>query len=160
MKNGLVAEKIMQTEVTTVRADQPLLAVYRIFVDQNLNGAPVLDDDGDVVGVVSARDLLRAAEEEQAAAREDLHYYFGSDTLGEAEWRSDLEDFEDRLSKRTVSEVMTRGVISVSADASVPEIVDKILTHRIHRVLVIDDDTEGGSLIGIVSVFDLVELLR
>ena len=79
---------MMQTEITTVGEDQPLLVAYRTFVDRNLNGAPVLDDAGAVVGVVSSRDLLRAAEEEQTAAREDLHYYFGSDTLGEAEWRS------------------------------------------------------------------------
>jgi len=39
------------------------------------------------------------------------------------------------------------------------EVVEKIMENRIHRVLVLDSGEHGGSLVGIISVFDLVQLL-
>ena len=54
---------------------------------------------------------------------------------------------------------MTADVVSVGPEATVREVVEKIMENRIHRVLVLDPGEHGGSLIGIISVFDLVQLL-
>ena len=155
-----IAEDIMERRVVTVSADSPLLAVYRLFVEEDISGAPVTDESGDVVGVISARDLLRTANETHDDAIMDLHYYESSPTFQGGEWLTDIEEFEDRLTHRSVSEVMTTGAIAVRRDASVAEIADLMLKHRIHRVLVIDEDNDEGPLVGLVSVFDLVSLLR
>lgn len=157
-----VAEEIMETRVVTVAADSPLLAVYRLFVEEDISGAPVLDDGGDVVGVISARDLLRIANETHDDAVMDLHYYEdggGSFSASAEEWMTDIEEFEDRLTQRSVSEVMTTGAISVPRDAPINEVAELMLKHRIHRVLVLDEENDEGPLVGLISVFDLVGLL-
>jgi CBS domain-containing protein len=155
-----VAEDIMERRVVTVAADSPLLAVYRLFVAEDISGAPVVDETGDVVGVISARDLLRSANETHDDAAMDLHYYENSASFDGEEWMTDIEEFEDRLTHRSVSQVMTTGAISVRRDAPINEIADLLLKHRIHRVLVVDDESDEGPLVGLVSVFDMVGLLR
>jgi CBS domain-containing protein len=155
-----VAEDIMEQRVVTVAADSPLLAVYRLFVQEDISGAPVVDDGGDVVGVISARDLLRIANETHDDAVMDLHYYEASPSFAPEEWMTDIEEFEDRLTQRSVSQVMTTGAISVRRDTPINEIADLFLKHRIHRVLVLDPDNDEGPLVGLVSVFDMVSLLR
>jgi CBS domain-containing protein len=155
-----VAADIMERRVVTVAADSPLLAVYRLFVAEDISGAPVVDETGDVVGVISARDLLRTANETHDDAAMDLHYYENAASFDGEEWMTDIEEFEDRLTHRSVSQVMTTGAISVRRDAPINEIADLLLKHRIHRVLVVDDESDEGPLVGLVSVFDMVGLLR
>ncbi len=155
-----VAEDIMEKRVVTVAADSPLLAVYRLFVEEDISGAPVVDEAGDVVGVISARDLLRTANETHDDAAMDLHYYENAASFKGEEWMTDIEEFEDRLTHRSVSQVMTTGAISVRRDAPINEIADLLLKHRIHRVLVLDEESDEGPLVGLVSVFDMVGLLR
>jgi CBS domain-containing protein len=155
-----VAEDIMERRVVTVAADSPLLAVYRLFVAEDISGAPVVDETGEVVGVISARDLLRTANETHDDAAMDLHYYENAASFDGEEWMTDIEEFEDRLTHRSVSQVMTTGAISVGRDAPINEIADLLLKHRIHRVLVVDDESDEGPLVGLVSVFDMVGLLR
>jgi len=154
------AEDIMETRVVTVSVDSPLLAVYRLFVEEDISGAPVVDDAGEVVGVVSVRDLLRTANETHDEAAMALHYYEGSPSFQDREWMTDIEEFEDRLSHRTVAEVMTTGAISVRRNSSISEIAGLLLKHRIHRVLVLDEENDEGPLVGLVSVFDMVDLLQ
>jgi CBS domain-containing protein len=155
-----VAEDIMETRVVTVASDSPLLAVYRLFVEEDISGAPVVDDGGDVVGVISARDLLRIANETHDDAVMDLHYYEnGGGSFSAEEWMTDIEEFEDRLTQRSVSEVMTAGAISVRRDTPINEIAELMLKNRIHRVLVLDEENDEGPLVGLISVFDLVGLL-
>jgi CBS domain-containing protein len=153
------AADIMESRVVTVSADMPLLNVYRLFVAEDISGAPVMNDTGDVVGVVSTRDLLRTANETHDEAAVDLHYYEGVFSFQEDEWKTDVQDFEDRLSQRSVSEVMTTGVISIRPDAPVSDVAALMHKHRIHRVLVLDEDNDEQALVGLVSVFDLVGLL-
>jgi len=154
-----IASDIMEPRVVTVSADAPLLSVYRLFVSEDISGAPVVNDMGDVVGVVSIRDLLRTANETHDEAAADLHYYEGGFSFQEDEWKTDVQDFEDRLSQRAVSDVMTTGVISINPDATVSDIASLMQKHRIHRVLVLDEDQDEQPLVGLVSVFDLVGLL-
>jgi len=155
-----VASDIMQRQVITVAADSPLLAVYRLFVEEDISGAPVVNETGDVVGVISSRDLLRVANETHDDAVMDLHYYEGAPSFTGEEWMTDIEEFEDRLTHRSVSQVMTTGAISVRRETPINEIADLFLKHRIHRVLVLDEENDGGPLVGLVSVFDMVGLLR
>jgi len=153
---GVVARDIMQAEVHTVGLDASLSEVYSTFVEEEISGAPVINDSGSVCGVISIRDLLRAVEEENGHAR-DESYYFREYAQGpRPDWVSDLEDFQDRLSRRVASEVMTARVISVKPNTSASKVAKLVRAHHIHRVLVID----GDELVGLISLFDLVELLE
>jgi predicted transcriptional regulator len=121
----------MQREVIAVAPETEVLDVHRLFVEEEIHGAPVCDDDGIVRGVVSTLDLLRIVREE-------------------------LEPTVVReLEGVTASDAMTAELVTVRPDASIAEVARKMLDQRIHRVLVI----EHRMLLGVITTFDLLRAL-
>ena len=121
----------METDLITVSPETPVVDVHRLFVEDEIHGAPVVDDDFRVVGVVSALDLLRVVGER-------------------------YDDFATRLDDVTASDAMTGIVVSVGPDATAAEIARVMRAQRIHRVLVID----GKELLGVITTFDLLAALE
>jgi CBS domain-containing protein len=154
------AKDIMQSTVITVGVDDPLSAVHRLFIDEEISGAPVVTDHGEVVGVITIRDLLRDHCEERDVERSDLEYFRDYVQLEVDDLRAHSETYVARLGERVASEVMTNLVVSVEPDASIQEVKRVVLENKIHRVLVAEQGEEGSSLSGIISLFDLVALLE
>jgi CBS domain-containing protein len=142
---------IMQTTVVAVAPSDPLTAVMRLLADEGIHGAPVVDDQRRIVGVISASDLVREAADATAAARPVQGYF-----------AEGVEEFPEGLGAmirdddRRVEDVMTESVLRVSPDTPVAEAARLLREHRVHRALV----TEGDELVGIVSSFDLIGLLE
>jgi CBS domain-containing protein len=154
------AEDLMQTQVVTVGTDDPIASVFRLFTDEEISGAPVVDEYGRVVGVVSIRDLLRSNSEEQENTQTDLDYFREGLAYAKSEGMVQDHDFEERVSHRMVSDVMTEGVIAVRRQTPIGDVVKIILDNRIHRVLVVDQGKNENVLAGLISLFDLVALLN
>lgn len=154
----LRAKDVMQTRVIRVGADDPLLSVHRLFCDEEISGAPVVAETGEVMGVVTIRDLLNKHRDGADCPDRELNYFRDGLVVDSAARSGDQDEFEG-LASCTVADVMSPEVIAVEPDSSITEIVDKILEFRVHRVLVLDPAEHGGSLVGIVSILDLVQLL-
>jgi CBS domain-containing protein len=150
------ARDLMQRDVITIDGAASLLDAQRLFVEEEISGAPVVDEDGRVIGVVSSRDLLRAVDEERDTAIVQTNYFRELEEFSGPDWRSMPEDFQDRLATRTVAEVMSPDVISVAPEAGVAEIARTLRQHRVHRVIVASED----QLVGLISTFDLIALLE
>jgi CBS domain-containing protein len=150
------AADVMERGVVSVSPETSLIDVLRLFVEEGIHGAPVIGDDGSLVGVVSSTDLLRAVSEEHESAGFASNRLF-QDVLefGPPAWTLP-EDFQDRLSGRRVSEVMTEGAVYVDESTRAREVAEQMQKHRIHRVWVVG----GGRLTGVVSSFDLLPLVR
>jgi CBS domain-containing protein len=153
---ALTARDIMETRVITLSPNDPLSSVYRLFFDEEIHGAPVVDEQGRVLGILTTMDLLRVASDEGDTTRGDPSYLRELFELSEVDWEGTSDGFIDRLREHTVAEFMTEDVACVSTEASVPEIARTLRQNRIHRVLVI----EGDILRGIISTSDLVALLE
>jgi len=135
---SLLARDVMEPNVLTIRADMRFRDVQHLFVQTGCSGAPVVDDRGAVVGVVSAMDLLRAADQ---AYDDDID-------PGEG----DAPD----VGVLTALDLATPEAVWVSPDASVAHIARAMREHGIHRVLV----GTNGKLAGIISTFDLIRVVR
>jgi CBS domain-containing protein len=150
------ARDVMQTYLISVNPETPLLEVHRLFVDEEINGAPVVDETGRLLGVISSVDLLRAVEEEHDAASSGSSYFRDFLELSGPDWQEGPDNFQARLGERTVSDAMTRGGITVAPDTLISDVAASLRKHRIHRVFVVD----GEQLCGVISTFDLVALLE
>jgi CBS domain-containing protein len=150
------ARDIMQTSLITVTPDTPLINVHRLFTDDEISGAPVVEDDGRLVGVISAVDLIRATQTEHESGAAGPTYFRDFIPYSGPDWTAWPEDFQDRLRELRVEDAMTEGAISVAPDAPVSEVARVMRERRIHRVLVVDQ----GTLVGVISAFDLVALLE
>ena len=149
------ARDIMECKMLTVSPDLPLIDAHRLFAEGEIHGAPVVSDDGALLGVVSSADLLRAVADEHGAGRIDSHYLRDFVEFSGPDWASFPADFQDRLREVRVSDVMTSEVVWVSPDMVVADVARTLCEQRVHRVLVMD----GERLAGLISTFDLVGLL-
>jgi CBS domain-containing protein len=147
---------VMQTHLITVDPELPLVDAHRLFVEEEIHGAPVVDERGRLLGVLSSSDLLRAVEEEHQSGSAQPRYLRGELEFSGPDWAYVPRDFQDRLSQLVVADAMTRGGVTVAPDAPVAEAARLMREHRIHRVPVV----EHGVLVGIVTSFDLVALLE
>lgn len=153
------ARDVMQTEVLVLNASDSLLEAHQFFLRHDITGAPVVDDDGRLVGVVSISDLMRAEDEDHDVSRTVADYF--SESSSYANPNFDLDDLREGLSEIPVSEVMTEDPICVAPDCPISEIAALIRKHRIHRVLVASPGPEAELEIeGIITLFDLVSLLE
>lgn len=151
-----LAREIMETQILTVSPDSPLADVQRLFVEEEIHGAPVVDDTGAIVGVISSADVLRAVSERHApdgmtaAYLQEMVEFSSSDP-----WRVP-DDLAERLSGQSASDYMTLDPVCVAPDTTIQEVARTLSRDRIHRVLVVD----GEHLVGLISTFDLVRLLE
>ncbi len=150
----LTAADVMTRGVQTVGADWTLDELRTFLVAHSITGAPVCDEAGKLVGVISATDLMRAAAEQDGTTENEHLYALGFDRrLDEDELRGlHLE----AGSTTRVREVMTPLVFEVTPDASLFTVADMMTRGRIHRVFV----SRGTKLEGVVSALDLVRVLR
>jgi len=150
----VLARDMMRTDTITLSPELPLVEAQRVLVEEGISGAPVVDEAGQVVGVVSASDLLRAVSEEHDTGMTQTSYFRDTLPFSVSDGSQDVEDFQDRLEKLTMSDAMTKDIVSVPPGASLREVAATLRNHRVHRVLVV----EGTRLLGIISSFDFVEL--
>ena len=166
---------VMKTDVVTAPADLPLGDFVRLLTEERISGTPVVDEAGDVVGVASYADVVRAARRQTEAALDE-----GGEAAGppcappaDAERGSTFfrapgrgpelvellhhQDMPEDLGDCTVGDVMTPALFWVRPEASLAEAASLLSEVHVHRALVFD----GDALVGIVTAFDLLaELSR
>ncbi|HTO12222.1 MAG TPA: CBS domain-containing protein [Candidatus Binatia bacterium] len=126
----------MSRRVTTVRPDSPLGAAARLMRDRAIRHLPVVDGSGQLVGIVTARDLRQAL--------------FAPAVQAEG---ADLRALLDGL---TVADVMTRGVVSVRAVASIRDAARLMYERRLGALPVV----ERGRLVGILTESDVLRAFQ
>lgn len=151
----VTARDLMRTDVVTVTYSAPLSEVERVLSDNRISGAPVVDEVGRIIGVVSVRDLIdKYASDPDARPRRGQGFFELSTEELEDE---DYDAFEvPAESEDTARDVMTGQIHTVPGAAGLKEIAEAMCKHKVHRVLVEDD----GRLLGLISTLDILEALR
>ena len=134
----------MRIDIVTARPNMNVSDVASQMVRSHVSGMPVVDDEDNLIGIVSEGDLLRRAE-----AGTDRHRPRWIQILmGSAR----LADEYVKSHALKVKDVMTSNVVSVDAADSLDTAVDLMERHRVKRLPVVSD----GKLIGILSRADVL----
>jgi CBS-domain-containing membrane protein len=145
------AEDVMTTDVVTVAPETSVQDLAALLANHGISGVPVVDAANNLVGLVSEGDLLHRTETgtERRTQRRRVRWLdaFGSD-------RDAARDYV-RSHGRTVRDVMTRDVITVTETTELDEVANLLETKRVKRVPVV----RNGKVIGIVSRANLVRAL-
>lgn len=160
--------EVMHTEVTTIREDATVRDLARLLSREGIGGAPVVDTDDRVVGVVSATDVLALAAREPATGTvHPARSGPGPDGPLEGYYEDAGGPHPDAgplvlslvppawLDDRTVGDIMSRTRHAVRPKTSLDDLARLFLRTGIHRALVMDD----GGLVGIVTTFDVLRCL-
>ena len=138
---------VMVRDVVTVHPDMDVAEAVKLLIEHDVSALPVLNNEGNLVGVLSEADLIHRAEIGTEKHRPWwLEAVTGGSTLA--------EEFAKSHGKK-VGEVMTDGVISVTEETPLSEIAALFERKRIKRVPVVKD----GKLVGIVSRSNLIQAL-
>jgi CBS domain-containing protein len=141
------AKDVMTPNVISIAPDASVLEALRLMLQHQISGLPVVDRNGDLVGIVTEGDFLRRTETGTERKRPRwLEFLVGPGTLARDYVRSHA---------RRVEEVMTSEVETVSEEAQLGDIVNLMEKRRIKRVPVLRD----GRLAGIVSRANLLRAL-
>ena len=152
MKNSTKVRDIMTAQVVTLRESDSLAEAWKILSKHHVSGAPVLDDNEDLVGVISQTDLMREAYGEAFRGFAKESYFMSMPVVDETYWPIS----DNTLHTTTVEEAMNPDVITAKADDDVALLAAMMRHHHIHRVIV----TDNSKVAGIVSSLDLLALLE
>ena len=139
------ARDVMVSPVITVKPDSLVKDVAKIFLERRISGAPVIDDQGKLAGIVSEGDLVYRSE---IGTQRSHPYWF----LEMAKPETLAAEYV-KAHARTVADIMTRDVITATPITSLNEIAGLFERHAIKRVPII----ENGQLVGIVSRANLIQ---
>lgn len=140
----------MQPDPISILRDTPFLEVLHLFVVGRIGGAPVVDERGNVLGMLSATDLLRVVDQ---ACDEDLD---PEPPREGSEARTDDAELPERLSRLKAIDVVTPDAVWVAPSTSAARVAQLMRAEGIHRVLVGDE----RRLAGILTAFDLVKAVE
>jgi CBS domain-containing protein len=145
-----LAKDIMSPEPVCVELGMSIREVVRMFEENEISGAPVVDGGGRLVGVVSRSDLIRRYREgETDLDASTLIELFGSDDDGEG---------TDPMSEKfiPVDDIMTADTVTAAPSTSLHDVASKMVGSRVHRVIIVDTEEIP---VGIVTSLDLVKAL-
>lgn len=146
----MLARDIMNRNVISVQEDATIEELAGILTENHISGAPVINKEGKMVGIVSDADLIH---KETNPRTPGFFNILGAIIYvsGVARFR---EDFK-KLAATKTSEIMTPDVITVGGDAEIEEVAALMVDHGIKRIPVL----ENGAIVGIVGIADIVKTL-
>jgi CBS domain-containing protein len=142
--------EIMVAPPVTVDADASVMQVARVLLEQRLPGVPVVDKQGNLLGVVTEADLI--------VRNANLHFprfltFIDSlmPTGGVREFEAELR----RMLATSAREVMSDRLVTIGQDADVADAATMMLDKHANPLPVLED----GTLVGTISRTDLVRLM-
>ena len=151
MSAEIQAKDIMQANVICVAPDATLAEVRDLFACYRISSAPVVDEEG-LVGVISASDIIRVAMAKDVDDFPENSYFVGLPPLYGAE----LNALQEQLEERVAEEAMSTEVHTASPEDRISILAVSMRHHQIHRLIII----EGKKVVGIVTAFDLIQVLE
>jgi CBS domain-containing protein len=146
----LTAGDVMTKEVITVKKETTIRDLAELFARHRISSAPVVDDSGAMIGIVTETDLV---EQDKS-----LHI---PTVISIFDWVIYLESdkkFEKELKKmtgQTVGDIYTEDVVQVSPATPVSDVANLISSRKVNSIPVVD----GIRLVGIVSRIDLIRTM-
>ncbi len=145
--NVMKARDVMVSPVITVKPSAAVKDVAKLFLARHISGAPVVDDSGKVVGIVTEGDLMFRAE----IGTQRPHPIWFRQLAGEDVLAAEYV----KARARTVADVMSRNLVTAAPDASLNEVAALLERNAIKRLPIM----RGDELVGIVSRANILQAL-
>ncbi|MFH2137761.1 MAG: CBS domain-containing protein [Candidatus Omnitrophota bacterium] len=143
----MIAEQIMSTEVTTVLPSLQIRELAILFVDRNISGAPVTDDEGDFLGIVTEEDLI--FQDKKIHLPTFLNFFSKIIPLGMAQMEEEIK----KICGTLVNDVMQKEPNTISKEATIEDIATIMTEQKTYYLTVL----ENSRVVGVVTKRDLIK---
>jgi CBS domain-containing protein len=140
------AADLMTRNVVTVTPETRVEDLCDLFRERRITGAPVVDGEGRLVGIVSKDDVIfrrQGGAGDRPRQEADIGTLFTGGFVGFAPASGNGD--------ARVADIMTRDVISAPEDARIEDLCRLMWDRRVHRIPIVS----GAVLVGIVSALDI-----
>ena len=148
-------EDAMEVNVVKFKSTDKIVDVAQILRNNKISGAPVVNEENHVVGILSEGDIMRMLEIHSPKINLILPAPLDLIELPvkmKHEMDELAEDME-RASSVLIGDIMTKKVVTISKDAEISDAAELMDSHHIKRLPVVD---ENHKLIGIVTRGDII----
>ena len=145
----LKAKDIMTKKVITINKDASIEELSELLLENKISGVPVMDDDNNLVGVVTEADII--------VQDSTLHFPAYFKLFDGIIYLESLNKFKRNLKKHLatrIEDIMTRKMKTITPETPVSEIADIMLKQKINRLPVLN---KKNKLFGIVTRADIVK---
>ena len=146
----LKAIDIMTPDPLTLSPDTDIRTAVTLLIEKKINGAPVVDGDGKLLGVLCQSDLV--AQQKQVTMPSIFALLDGFIAL------SSREDFEHEIQKiaaTKVSQAMTVNPKTITPQTPIDEIATVMVNEKLYTLPVMD----SGKVVGVVGKEDILRTL-
>ena len=141
---------IMTTEVITVKKNTSLQDLARILYQNHINGVPVVDDNGRLIGIICESDLIRKNKKLHIPTVVTIF-----DAVFYLESPKKIEKEIARINATKVEELYTKEVFTVDEKTEIDEIATFMTQKKVYTIPVVD----GDRLVGVIGKADLIRTL-
>jgi CBS domain-containing protein len=141
---------LMTPNPIQIAPETAVAEIARILIEHRINGVPVTDTEGRLLGIVTEGDLVHRAADERLEPRESIW----KENFYRSVFRRRTPE-PDKAEGRTAEQVMTQDVLTVAPDSNVTVAARLLADHNIKSLPVIENER----LIGIIWRFDLIKRL-
>ena len=148
-------ENAMKKDVIKFNEMDKIVDVAQSFRDNKISGAPVVDENNKVVGVISEGDIMRLLEVHSPKINLILPAPLDLIELP-VRMKYELDEIAEdmqRAGSTVIDQIMTKKVVKIGPDASISDAAELMDSHKVKRLPVVNDD---GKLIGIVTRGDII----
>jgi CBS domain-containing protein len=148
-------EDAMQKDVIKFNELDKIVDVAQSFRDNKISGAPVVDKENKVVGVISEGDIMKLIEVHSPKINLILPAPLDLIELP-LRMKYELDEVAEDMQKAgstVIDQIMTKKIITISPDASISDAAEMMDKHKIKRLPVVNGE---GKLIGIVTRGDII----
>jgi predicted transcriptional regulator len=148
------AEDLMTANPVSLQDSATVREAIAFLIDKGIGGAPVIDEAGRPVGVLSQHDIV-------VHDRETVHYsspVHDHVPPGSALDRHLQDDFQiEDVDRSEVRDLMTPVIFSVGLNTSAQKVIEEMIALKVHRLFVVDNN---GVLVGVITALDVLRHLQ
>ncbi|MDD2852898.1 MAG: CBS domain-containing protein [Desulfuromonadaceae bacterium] len=147
----LTVADIMTKTVISIKEDTTVREMATIFDTRNIGTLPIVDDMGNLTGIVTASDLV---EQDRPLHMPTVISIF--DWIIPLGGEEALQRELNKITAQTASELASRDFVSVAPSDSVSGVAEVMSNRKLHAIPVV----EGKKLVGMVSRIDIIRSMN
>ena len=144
------AKDIMQKEVISITPETEITRAVEILLTNHINGVPVVDEDGNLKGILCQSDLI--FQQKNISLPPILTFL---DSIIPLASSKKLEHELEKMAAVTVAQAMVKDPVTVTPDAPVSDIAALMVEKHFHTIPVVQED----KVVGIVGKEDVLKTL-
>ncbi|MFO7965322.1 MAG: CBS domain-containing protein [Desulfobacterales bacterium] len=144
------AKDIMTKNPVTVLPETEIVRAAEILLEKGINGLPVVDEEGKLVGIICQSDLIVQQKKMPIPS-----VFTMLDWIIPLSSMKQIEKEARKITAITVAEAMTRHPVAVDPSTAIETIAELMVDKKFHTLPVV----EGGKLVGIIGKEDILRTL-